>query len=119
MRPLRTRDDLIRLVAQHAPSRACATAVIKNRATVLGGFTAPACLPCYIVRVRSDNGREWLIACEVDEDAGRHRIRRIDSVPWLHWDGRSDGTRHLIDGDNPKLGSYQRMKARKQCPQND
>jgi hypothetical protein len=118
MRPLRTRDDLIRLVAQHAPSRACATAVFDNRALVLGGFTAPECLPCYVVQVRSQHGREWLIAVEID-DAGRQRVKYLDAVPWLYWDGRSDGRRPLIDGDSPTEGAYQRMKARRRCPRND
>jgi hypothetical protein len=113
MKPLRTRDDLLRLVAQHAPSRACATAVFDNRALVLGGFTAPECFPCYIVRVRSKHGREWFIACDVDEDTGRHQIRHIEAVPWRYWVGRSDGRRPLIDGDDPIRSSYQRMKARR------
>lgn len=114
MRPLRSRSDLTALVAQHAPSKACARAIFENRATVLGGFNPAGGLPCFIVRVTSKHERTWLIAVDVDEPHHRYKIRYIDDVPWESWDGRFNGKR-LIDGDKPLSCSYERMKARKKC----
>lgn len=112
MRPLRTRTDLLAIAAQHAPSKACATAIHENRATVLGGFTPAGGLPTFIVRVVSRRGREWLIGIEVDEAAYRYRIRYIEDVPWAFWDGQIGG-RRLIDGDVPNNAAFERMKARR------
>lgn len=99
MRPLRSREDLISLVAQHAPSAACARALSENRATVLGGFTPIEGLPSYVVYVRSFHGREWIIAVLADEGEQRYKIRNLDRIPWEHWIGSPEGTRPLIDGD--------------------
>lgn len=100
MRPLRNREDLISLVAQHAPSAACAKAINENRATVLGGFNPVEGLPSYVVHVRSFHGREWIIAVLVDEGEQRYRVRYLDQVPWELWIGNVEYKRPLIDGDD-------------------
>jgi hypothetical protein len=113
MKPLRSKDDLTALAARHAPTKACASAMKENRAVVLGGFTAPGTLPCYIVRVTSRHGRVWDICVECDEQARSYRVRVLDQVPWQHWAGRSDGKHPLIDGDMPVVAAYMRMQARR------
>jgi hypothetical protein len=85
----------------------------QNRAVVLGGFTAPGTLPCYIVQVTSRHGRVWNIAVECDEEARTYRVRTLDQVPWRYWIGVSNGKRPLIDGDDPVEAAYERMKARR------
>lgn len=112
MKPLRTRNDLTALVAQHAPSNACAKAISENRATVLGGFAPIEGLPGYIVHVCSFYKRKWIIAVLVDEAADRFRIRYLDEVPWSLWIGEIGGKRPLIDGDHPTESAYKRMRSR-------
>jgi hypothetical protein len=112
MKPIRSRTDLLALVAQHAPSKACARAISENRAHVLGGFTPVEGLPCFIVRVTSKHERTWIIAVDVDEPHHRYRFRFIDEIPWNNWDGTSGGER-LIDGDLPVAYAYERMQARR------
>jgi len=98
-RPLHNRSDLIASLV--APTRACARAISEGRAEVLGGFTPPGGLPCYIVRVEGRHGSEWLLGLEVDEESRTFHPRRFESVPWASWDGRATG-RSLKDGDDPQ-----------------
>lgn len=111
-RPLHTRNDLIDLVAPHAPTQACSRAIREGRSTVLGGFTPPEGLPYWLVAVTSRFGRQWLIAVVCDENENRFRIEYPSAVRWDHWDGRSDG-RDLRDGDNPTWYALQRAKAKR------
>ncbi len=112
MKPLRYRDDLIAMVARHVPSRACATALREDRATVLGGFTPAGRFPSYFVKVRSKHGREWLACVECDEDARKYTVSfpEDQQVPWESWQGEREGKRPLIDGDDPAYCAT--MKAR-------
>lgn len=111
MRPIYSREELTDVVARHAPTKACATAMRENRATVLGGFKSPECLPCWIVRVKAKYGREWIIAVECDEQARRYSVKILDAVPWEHWIGSTSGRRPLIDGDDPCFADQQRAIA--------
>lgn len=112
MKPLRTKNDLIALVAQHAPSNACARALSENRATVLGGFAPIEGLPSYVVHVRSYHGKDWFIAVLVDEPSLRHRIRYLEVVPWEMYIGKMNGKRPLIDGDKPNVSAFNRMRSK-------
>lgn len=114
MRPISTRADILAVAAQAAPSKACATAISENRATVLGGFTPAGGLPCFVVVVISKFGRQWILAVEVDEAAHRYRPKVLDAVPWIAWDGRIGGKR-LIDGDVPIEAAMKRMKERRRA----
>lgn len=115
MKPLRTKNDLTALVAQHAPSTACARAIFENRAQVLGGFAPVEGLPSYVVHVRSYYGKDWFIAVLVDEAALRHRIRYLDDVPWELYIGKMNGKRPLIDGDTPNVSAFNRMRSKHGC----
>jgi hypothetical protein len=109
--PIRTREDLLNLVSQHTPSRACQTAIREDRAAVLGGFQLPDGLPCWIVQIVSPHGRFWIIAMEVDEAARCYHVQYLNQVPWGWWRGDSAGKRPLIDGDDPIRYAYKRMRA--------
>jgi hypothetical protein len=103
--PMNTRDDLISLITQVPPTRACATAVRTGRITVLGGFTPPGNFSQWIAMIESDRGKKWFIAIEVDEDQHKFKRRWYEhetDVPWAYWDGHPFGTRPLIDGDIPQ-----------------
>lgn len=99
MKPLRSREDLLALVAHNAPSDACARAIQEDRATVLGGFNPVEGFPSYVVCVRSKHGREWIIAILVNEPDHKYHVRYLDSVPWEVYIGVKGGGRPLIDGD--------------------
>lgn len=113
MKPIRSRDELTALVARHAPTNACASAMREKRAVVLGGFAAPGTFPCWIVRVESKRGTIWYVAVDVDEENYRMRIRYLGSVPWQNWIGSSTGSRPLIDGDEPAKYAFLRMQAKR------
>lgn len=113
MKPIRSRDELLWLCVQYAPTKACRRAISEGRAQVLGGFTAPKGLPTLIVRVRSEYDRVWLIGVEIDEPRMRQRIVYLDEIPWATWDGRIGGKRPLIDGDDPTAWAFEKMQRRK------
>lgn len=113
-RPIRTRNDLVRLIAECCPSRACERAVREGRTTVLGGFTPPEDFPQWIVRVESARGTRWHIAIKCDEESYRltHQWYAEDELPWAYWDGRSDGTA-LKDGEIAREAALHRVTARR------
>jgi hypothetical protein len=112
MRPIRTRGELIALVARYAPSAACVTAINEDRAIVLGGFAPAKGFPCYIVRITSARGRVWHIAVDCDEEGRKYTTRTIAEIPWADWQGRRTGRRPLIDGDDPERCAVERLRAR-------
>ena len=112
-KPIRTRQDLIDLIALCAPSRSCERSIAAGRVEVLGGFTSAGGLPCWIVRIQSRRGRTWIIALNCDEKDRRYQAEYLDSVPWLRWIGTSKGTRPLIDGDHPTEYAFRRLTARR------
>lgn len=109
-RPLHSRSDLVAIIRDIAPTRACQRAVDEGRTEVLGGFTPPGGLPYYLVHVTAQFGSEWLLSIEIDEDRREFRPRRLDSVAWECWDGRSEG-RSLKDGDHPRRYADRRRQA--------
>jgi hypothetical protein len=112
MRPIRTRDELLALVAANAPTKSCERAIQEpDTTTVHGGFTSPTGLSGWIVTVRAYRQQRWIIAIYVDEGARKYRVRRLKRVPWERWIGTSTGKRPLIDGDRPIEFAWERMKA--------
>jgi len=113
-RPIRTRADLVRVIAHHCPTRACERAVSEGRTTVLGGFTPPGDFPQWIVEVESERGNRWYIAIKCDEETYRfvpHWYQEAD-LPWAYWDGTSNGSR-LVDGERPRTSALRRTVARR------
>ena len=111
-RPLRTKADIIRTVADHLPSKACERALRTDRVIVLGGFTPPESLPFWLLKIESARGNCWYVAVFCDEELYQYRVNWLEevSIPWRHWDGQSDGTR-LKDGDEPVQSSLKRADA--------
>lgn len=97
-RPIHSRNDLLSIVRDYVPTRACGRAIDEDRATVLGGFTPPEGLSHFIVQVDGRLGQQWLIALGIDEENTRFRVWYPESVDWKHWDGRTGGS-GLKDGD--------------------
>ena len=111
-RPLHQRDDLIALVREYAPTRACNRAIREDRAQVLGGFAPPEGLPYWLVQVDSRHGNRWYIGIICDEPNNRFRPFWPERPDWRHWDGRIGG-RSLKDGDSPNTYALRRAKARR------
>lgn len=106
--PLRIRADLLDIIVDYAPSAACARAIREDRATILGGFTAPGGLPRVLVRVTSRHGRVWYIGVEIDEDQYQYRIVRPTQINWAQWCGQEAGHHPVFDGDEPQLYAQRR-----------
>lgn len=111
-KPLHSRSDLISLIRDHAPTRACLRAIDEDRTECLGGFNPAEDFPYFLVRITSRFGKEWFIGIAVDEEAHSFHRFRAESVDWECWDGRASG-RSLKDGDNPKTYALNRAKARR------
>ena len=113
-RPIHTRSELIALIRQAAPSRACRRAIDEDRTQVLGGFTPPEGHPYFATITTSRHGRQWNLAVVVDEQRQRYRVVSFDRSPWQYWDGRPDG-RSIHDGDDPLTYYHYYLQARRQA----
>lgn len=112
MRILRTRDDLIALIVDHAPTTACETAIRENRVTVLGGFNPVEGFPGWIMVILSRFNKEWIVAVLADEPNQKYLVKWIDKVPYENWIGVSCGRPSLINGDRPRETAYKRIRSR-------
>lgn len=110
-RPLNRRADLIRLLRDRVPSRACGRAIDEGRVFVLGGFKPLQGFPYYAVKVDSHFGKRWYLTLECDDEHHRLIGRTIDSIDWSAWDGNPKGEPSLRNGDNPKLCAAWRAEA--------
>lgn len=111
-RPIHRRADLLALVRDYVPSRACGRAMDEDRAIVHGGFEPPVGLPYWLVKVTSRHGRVWYIAVVCDEPRNRFSITYPDRVEWQHWAGSING-KGIKDGDDPRLYALMRATARR------
>ena len=111
-RPIHSRSDLIELVRDSAPTRACERAIGEGRTEVLGGFTAPGGFPYLLVRVASRFGKAWVLGLEISEAEHRMTPFTTNGIDWAVWDGRIGG-RSLKDGDDPNRYARYRAHARR------
>lgn len=109
--PIRTRDDLAEVAMKYAPTSACERAIREGRFTILGGFITPKTLPCWIMRVVCKHGQTWNIRVSCCEKRRTYQIDFPKCIPWANWIGTRGGKRPLIDGDDPKRGAFERMRA--------
>lgn len=112
-RPIHSRDDLIAVVRDHAPTRACERAIGEGRTEVLGGFTPVEGFPFLLLRVTSRFGKAWLLGLQFKESHNTMKPIWPETVPWADWDGRVGG-RSLKDGDDPKRYARYRARARRE-----
>jgi len=114
-KPIRTRAELLAILALKAPLASQRRAIAEDRSILLGGFTPPEELPFYLVQINSYHGQKWFAALVLDEANYRMRIRWYDEadIPWQHWNGVPGGEPSLNNGDYPIAVSYKRMKASK------
>jgi len=111
-RPLNNRSDLIAIIREHPPTKACGHAIDEDRVTVLGGFTPVEGLPYWLVRITSQHDRMWYIALTVDERTNSFGVEYPDKVKWKDWSGKTNRDHPVYDGDNPREYAFKRMKAR-------
>lgn len=111
-RPIHSREDLIAVVRDHAPTRACERALGEGRTEVLGGFTPAGGFPYLLVRVTSRFGKAWVLGLEINEAEYRMTPFTTNGIDWAAWDGRIGG-RSLKDGDDPNRYARCRAQARR------
>jgi len=101
--PLRTRTDLIAVLATRAPIAAMRRAIREDRTYVLGGFTPVKGFPFYAARITSYHGRVWYVTMALDEARYLMHILWSENPPEAHlWAGNPDGTPSLMNGDIPQ-----------------
>lgn len=89
MKPLHTKQDVIDLAAEHAPTRACQRYMDEQgHMEVFRGVTSPEGWPGWVVRVESipyrpkgNRDMSWYIGVWVDEVARAFRITYLDRLP--------------------------------------
>lgn len=81
MKLIRTRDDLLDLIADAAPTKAAETA-IRSRQGVrfMGGFVSSAGYPGWVVELDL-HGRVWYLALWVDEIGRRYLTQELKALP--------------------------------------
>jgi hypothetical protein len=111
-RPLHCKSDLINLVRDHTPTRACRRALNEGEVTVLGGFAPVQGNPRWIVQVESWRGSRWFIAVVVDEENHRFSVEYPETIDWADWDGDPDRGDPVRDGDDPRTFDLRRARDR-------
>lgn len=98
------RSGLIEIAARLAPTPACRRAFVSGHVEVLGGFKVPH--PCWILRVTSRHGTEWLLLVSPDDLTHGYTVGLMSSsVPWDLWVGLrvSAPGYSIYRGDHPLL----------------
>jgi len=113
-RPLNHRADLIRLVREHVPTRACRRAIDEGRTTVLGGCTPAQGFPYWLVEIESVRNRTWYIAVVANESAYKYEVKYVDRVNWAEWSGDSARRHPVYDGDDPERFECNMLKAQRE-----
>lgn len=105
MIPIRTRTELINLVAATVKEVAIARAIRQgDPVRVLGGFHSipPGKSSGWILSVRSRLGRNWFVAVVPDQIKHFYTVRMIETVPWEEWAGLTTRKEwNMYDGDIP------------------
>ena len=119
LRPPRTKADLVQIVRELVPTRACARAALEGTVTVLGGFNPPKGFPSWIIRIESKRGTVWIVQLICHETARKLLCRYLApaEIPWQDWIGEATGPyRPLIDGDERGHSELRRTEARRLPP---
>ena len=125
MTPFHTRSELIHYARKRVGSSACRRAFETGTVEVLGAFFPLPPLTNHpggwILRVRSVNEREWLIAVMALYELHDGCVfREIDNVPWHSWIGRINrGAYHVNDGDNPCHNAQMKGDTDAEAPEPD
>ena len=106
-----TRDHLMGWLERHCPRPAIVRALLHGSTELLGGFDRipPSGRPGWIVRVRSQFGKVWLVAIVPNRTQTDYEIRIPKEVPWKHWCG-GPIPNPIYKGDRPWL--YETIKER-------
>lgn len=100
---IRTRNDLIYWLMNHAPRRAIARAMEEGKIEVCGGFSRIPCTPCrdgWIIRITSIFNKTWIIAVKPQLWEG-YRAYIIPKIPWEYYIGDKSDNK-LYKGDKPE-----------------
>ena len=106
---IRTRNDLIKYVIDHAPYKAIERALLEGKVENFGAFAELYInsYPGWIIRVASRACKVWLLA--IDQEG---KINVIEEVVWGFWMGDMNPNRKLYAGDNPEQYRKERDNAR-------
>lgn len=101
---IRTRNDLIDWLENHAPRPAIARAMQEGQIENFGAFEKipPSFNPGWIVRVTSKFNTTWYIAIQEDFPHRGFITRILDKVPWKNWIGEFAKNK-LYQGDDPRI----------------
>lgn len=104
---LRSRSDLIAVVARASEVPAIRRACVTGQVEVLGGFDTipPGTLAGWILSVTAKHGTHWYVAVLADTYRHRYIVRTQPYAPWRLWIGEramDDETGYSIySGDHP------------------
>lgn len=112
IRHIRSREELIEFVIDHAPSNAAARRARGGFVKMLGGFRLADGLT-FIVQIEGEEqGKSWIVAATLWADM-TWRVAYLIEVPWTQWMGSVKPPRRpLIDGDDPAWSFTQCINAR-------
>jgi len=119
MTHLRTRNEIMKWLEEHAPRPAIARAMQEGSTELLGVFrhVLPYGKMGWIVNVTSKHGSVWHVGIHAHEHMQGYWCHVTSQVFWEHWMGDvSDGiigpdsnqSKPLYVGDNPEI--YEEMK---------
>lgn len=118
MTHIRSRDDIMRFLEEHAPRPSIARAMQEGKAELLGVFrhVSPCRTMGWIVEVTTKHNVTWHVAIKPTQFTRDFVCHVVGRVPWEHWMGdvNREGTDPLdlwnpmCAGDNPE--KYRRLK---------
>lgn len=100
MKIIRTREDLLAVALDFAPTNACMTAIRQDRVLVLGAFKFPDGFSGWVLEVRTVD-HLWIIQIVGDEGTRTYRASYPKDVPWEGYIGTPGGPSGIINGDDP------------------
>ena len=99
---IRTRNDLIKYVTDHAPWLAIQRALLNGKTENYGAFSSiyksidhPA---GWVLRISSKTGKTWFLGVTPNNGA----VTVILTVPWRYWIGIMNPDNNFHAGDNPE-----------------
>lgn len=110
-----SRTGLIGLFTEKAIDPACKRALQGGgTVTLWGGFDRlpPTGLAGWVAHVRSEHGREWILALVADDVGHRYLCNKITAIPWQYWAGHyNEDFWKPKNGDKPYEAFRKRIRA--------
>lgn len=100
---IRTRNDLIKWLEEHAPTPSIRRALQEGKVENLGGFNLP--YPGWIIKVVSKFNTTWFVRIYILKQ--EIIVKVVNYILWKNWIGDTSNNK-LYQGDNPEL--YEGLK---------